>query len=193
MIISIPEQLNSEKYLEKLHSMAKGPINQRNLFLGILLSHFILRGIIFGIVNVLCCIYYPISFFTIIGLIIIYFLILILFFSLSLIIDTIESSNIIAGRIIAIITLIFVYSSPFLIVIFPSHLQDSIFLSPFNPIFNLLYFIWLESNIFYSILSHIGMVIIFIFLLIFLILIGHLMQSKIRRTLVTKSDEPKLG
>lgn len=160
-----PGQFRMEKYWKTLPALIIGPFNRFNLLFGIFFSQVILISIPFILFFIIGCIIYPISFFTIIFALIIFFLIALIFSGIGLILGVFAISNENIWNLLQFF-LLFVYwfsciTYPF--EIFPEFIQNIIALNPLYYIFDLLRLTWIQN---------IGFSIIMIYPLEFTILIG---------------------
>ncbi len=170
LINEFPAQFLREKYWKTIPAIIIAPLNQYNLLLGIFFSHMILISIPFIIFFVLCWIVYPISFLTIISIIVLLFFIALIFSSIGLIIGAFAISNENIWKILSFgISMVFWLSCltyPF--EIFPNIIQQIINLNPLYYIFDILRTTWIENNILLSISYHpFNFLILFLTVLIF--------------------------
>lgn len=170
LINEFPAQFLREKYWKTIPAIIIAPLNQYNLLFGIFFSHIILISIPFIIFFVLCWIVYPISFLTIISIIVLLFFIALIFSSIGLIIGAFAISNENIWRILGFgISMVFWLSCltyPF--EIFPNIIQQIINLNPLYYIFDILRTTWIENNILLSISYHpFNFLILFLTVLIF--------------------------
>jgi len=156
IISEFPNQIRIEKFWKTIPSLIIAPLNRINIFFGIFFSHLILIFIPFTIFFIICYLIYPISFFTIISIIVIFLLIALIFSGIGLILGIFAISNEnILGILVFIIDLVFWASCityPF--EIFPKILQEVISLNPFYYIFDFLRATWIEDNIISTIILH---------------------------------------
>ncbi len=149
VIQEFPTQLRIEKFWKTLPIIIIAPFNRFNLLLGILFSQLILISIPFIIFSILCYIYYPISFLTVIFIIIIFFLITLIFSGIGLLIGIFAISNENVWKALSfIVSLIFWVSCvtyPF--DIFPEFIQQIINLNPLYYIFDLLRLAWIYNDV----------------------------------------------
>lgn len=170
LISEFPAQFFREKYWKTIPAIIIAPFNHYNLLLGIFFSHMILISIPFIIFFVLCWIIYPISFLTIISIVVLLFFIALIFSSIGLIIGAFAISNENIWKILGFgISMVFWLSCltyPF--EIFPNVIQQIINLNPLYYIFDVLRTTWIENNILLSISSHpFNFLILFLTVLIF--------------------------
>lgn len=170
LINEFPVQFLREKYWKTIPAIIIAPLNQYNLLLGIFFSHMILISIPFTIFFVLCWIVYPISFLTIISIIVLLFFVALIFSSIGLIIGAFAISNENIWKILSFgITMVFWLSCltyPF--EIFPNIIQQIINLNPLYYLFEILRTTWIENNILLSISYHpFNFLILFLTVLIF--------------------------
>ena len=170
LINQFPIQFLREKYWKTIPAILIAPFNRYNLLFGIFFSHMILISIPFIIFFVLCWIVYPISFLTIISIIVLLLFTALIFSSIGLMIGAFAISNENIWRILSFgISMVFWLSCltyPF--EIFPNIIQQIINLNPLYYIFDILRTTWIENNILLSISSHpINFLILFLTVLIF--------------------------
>ncbi|MEE9378526.1 MAG: ABC transporter permease, partial [Candidatus Lokiarchaeia archaeon] len=155
IIVDFPYQLRIEKFWKTLPSIIIAPFNRFNLLLGVLLSFLIIISIPFMILFIICWFYYPISFFSIISIFIIYLLITFIFSGIGLFLGVYAISNENIFRIFNfLINLIFWASCityPF--ELFPSIFQALFNLNPLYYIFDILRISWIQNNIIFTISS----------------------------------------
>jgi len=149
VIQEFPIQLRIEKFWKTLPIIIIAPFNRFNLLLGIFFSQIILISVPFIIFSIICYIYYPISFLTIILIIIIFFLIALIFSGIGLLIGIFAISNENVWKALSfIVSLIFWVSCvtyPFNI--FPEFIQQIINLNPLYYIFDLLRLTWIYNDV----------------------------------------------
>lgn len=170
LINQFPIQFLREKYWKTIPAILIAPFNRYNLLFGIFFSHMILISIPFIIFFVLCWIVYPISFLTIISIIVLLLFTALIFSSIGLIIGAFAISNENIWRILSFgISMVFWLSCltyPF--EIFPNIIQQIINLNPLYYIFDILRTTWIENNILLSISYHpFNFLILFLTVLIF--------------------------
>lgn len=180
LINEFPAQFLREKYWKTIPAIIIAPLNQYNLLFGIFFSHIILISIPFIIFFVLCWIVYPISFLTIISIIVLLFFIALIFSSIGLIIGAFAISNENIWRILGFgISMVFWLSCltyPF--EIFPNIIQQIINLNPLYYIFDILRTTWIENNILLSISYHpFNFLILFLTVLIFPIISVYIFKT----------------
>ena len=150
-----PSQFRMEKYWKTLPALIIGPFNRFNLLFGIFLSQLILISLPFIFVFIIGCIIYPISIYTIIFIIIIFFLIALIFSGIGLILGIFAISNENIWNFLQF-SLLFIFwfsciTYPF--EIFPPFLQVFIVLNPLYYIFDLLRLTWIQNIGFGMVLS----------------------------------------
>lgn len=157
IIFEFPNQFISEKYWKTLPALIIAPFNRYNLLLGIFFSHLILISIPFTFFFILCYIVYPVSFTTIIFVILIYSLIALIFSGVGLIIGSFSISNENISRVLTFsITTSFLFSCiTYPYEIFPEFIQSLINLNPLYYIFDFIRLAWIEDNIINTATSHI--------------------------------------
>ncbi len=156
IIIKFPSELRQEKFWQTLPALIIAPFNRFNLLLGIFISHLIVISIPFAAFFIICYIFYPISIFTILIIIVIFFLIEFIFSGIGLILGIFAISKESVWRFLLFcINWIFWFSCityPF--EIFPGILQIFINLNPLYHIFDFLRQTWIENNFLFTITSH---------------------------------------
>ena len=88
-----PGQFRNEKYWKTLPALIIGPFNRFNLLFGIFFSHVIMISIPFTVFLILSYIIYPISVFTLIVVLLIFFIIALVFSGIGLIMGVFAISN----------------------------------------------------------------------------------------------------
>ncbi|MHA1695863.1 MAG: ABC transporter permease [Candidatus Helarchaeota archaeon] len=148
--------LNREKIWLTLHALIIAPFNRMNLLLGIFLSHLMLTALPFSLFLILCYIYYPISSFTLLAMLFLFFLLALFFSGIGLIIGTYAISNESIMNSINFIMGLFFYFSCILypFQLFPESFQAIINLNPLYYIFDVIRLTWIEDNFLFSIFSH---------------------------------------
>ena len=153
---AFPAKLKIEKFWQTLPALLIAPFKRINLLIGIFISYFIMNSISFIIFFVICYIFYPISFLTVISILFIYFLIAVLFSGIGLFFGVLAISK---ENFVSIFQLgmsfIFSFSCislPFQF--FPNYFQNIALLNPLYYIIDLCRLVWIENNIFYSIIAH---------------------------------------
>jgi len=156
LINEFPAQLLREKYWKTIPALIIAPLNRFNILIGIFFSHMILISPPIILFFILSYIAYPISFITLIFVVIILFCIALIFSSMGLSLGVFAISNENIWRIIAFgINIVFWFSCvtyPF--ELFPNIIQQFINLNPLYYIFDILRVVWIEDNIILSIISH---------------------------------------
>jgi len=173
IIINIPVQFNTKEHHELISTLMNSSFNRFNLFYGIILSHLIIISIPFTIFLVLCYIYYPLSLITLISILGLFLAIYIIFIGFGLITGVLEIHNKKRGIIITVCINVFIFASLIsggCFELFPDFIQIFIILNPLYYVFDLLYLIWLENDIFFSIIYLFFFFFNLIFLYLFFIL-----------------------
>lgn len=155
IIIDFPYQLRIEKFWKTLPALIIAPFNRLNLLLGVLLSFSIIISVPFLILFIVCYFYYPISFFTIIAIFIIYFLITLICSGIGLILGIYAISNENIFRFFKLLINLIFWAScityPF--ELFPSIFQVIFNLNPLYYIFDILRISWIQNDIIFTISS----------------------------------------
>jgi ABC-type polysaccharide/polyol phosphate export permease len=156
MVTEYQSSFQQEKYWETLSALIIAPFNRFSLLIGLFISHLILILIPFTIFSILCFLYYPISFITLIFVLGIYTLVALVFHGIGIIFGIFSISlEKYAGIISFLYNIIFwlsCVSYPF--EIFPPFIQYFINLNPLYYIFDIIRLAWIENNIVITIVSH---------------------------------------
>ncbi|MFX1311122.1 MAG: ABC transporter permease [Promethearchaeota archaeon] len=151
-----PNQIRNEKFWKTLPGLIIAPFNRYNLLFGIFFSHLILISAPFITFIVLCYIYSPISFMTLLFVIVIYFLITLIFSGVGLIFGIFAISNENIWRLLLfLINIVFWLSCityPFQL--FPDFIQAIVNLNPFYYIFDFLRMSWIQDNVILTISTY---------------------------------------
>jgi len=151
-----PSHFQREKYWETLPALIIAPFNRFNLLFGIFFAHSITIFIPFTIFFILCYIYYPVSIFTALFVIFLFFCVSLSFSGIGLIIGIFAISKEKYLGVIDFSIVIFFWfaciSFPF--EIFPPTLQSLISLNPLYYIFDIIRLAWIEDDAIYTIISH---------------------------------------
>ena len=149
-------QFSREKYWKTIQALIIAPFNRFNLLFGIFIPHLIIISIPFTIFFIITYIYYPISFITLIFVIILFFLIALIFSGIGLILGIFIVSNeniyYLLRFSLNIVFWISCISYPFQL--FPDLVQQLINLNPLYYVFEILRLTWIEDDIVFSITSH---------------------------------------
>ncbi len=153
---AFPGHLKTEKIWKTLQALIIAPFNRINLLLGLFITHFVLSSFGFLLFFTMCYIFYPISFITVLGEFLIYFLFALSFSGIGLILGifSISKENFV-GVFELGIRLVFIFSAlslPF--EFFPEHIQAIMNYNPVYYIINLARLVWIEDNIIYSFTTH---------------------------------------
>jgi ABC-type polysaccharide/polyol phosphate export permease len=153
---SFPQELRREKFWKTLPALIIAPFNRFDLLFGIFFSHIILISIPFTLFFILTIIFYPISFFTILFVLLIYLLIALIFSGVGLLIGVFAISNENIWRFLGFsLNLIFwasCISYPF--AVFPEPVQSIISLNPLYYMFTFLRMAWIQDNVFLTIADY---------------------------------------
>ena len=181
IIIDFPYQLRIEKFWKTLPALIIAPFNRLNLLLGVLLSFSIIISVPFLILFIVCYLYYPISFFTIISVFIIYFLITLICSGIGLILGIFAISNENIFRVFKLLINLVFWAScityPF--ALFPSIFQAIINLNPLYYIFDIVRISWIQNNIIFTISSYPFHFVILILMSVIIPIIGVYIFDKI--------------
>lgn len=181
IVSKISGSLSVEKYWATLQALMIAPFNRLNLFFGYIVSHLIQICVPFTVFLILCYIFFPISFVTMIIIIGMILSILLIFAGISLIIGIFTISN---ENIARILTFILSFILSFSCIsypyeIFPPFIQ---FLVNFNPLYyiiDIIRLVWIEDNIYLTLITHPIHFIIFISFGILLPIAGIMMFNYI--------------
>ena len=178
-----PTNFRNEKYWETLPALIIAPFNRFSLIIGILLSHLTIIAIPLTIFFIICYIYYPISFFTVLFVLLIYILIALIFNGLGIILGSfyISKEKLMAPLAFAYNIIFWLSCITYPYEIYPKPFQFLMNLNPFYYIFDILRLAWIEDNFIISITSHPYHLIILIICASFLPFIGIFIFNKIYR------------
>ncbi len=156
IVIKFPAGLRQEKFWQTLPALIIAPFNRFNLLLGIFVSHLIVISIPFTIFFIICYIIYPISIFTILSIIFIFFLIEFTFSGIGLILGifAISKESIWRFLLFCINWIFWLSCITYPFEIFPNLLQALINLNPLFHIFDFLRKTWIEDNFLLTITLH---------------------------------------
>ncbi|MFX0025184.1 MAG: ABC transporter permease [Candidatus Hermodarchaeota archaeon] len=156
IILEYPSQLNMEKFWKTIAGVVIAPFNRFNLLFGIFIAQLLISLFPLIVFTVICYIYYPISFLTLLFVILLYFLIALIFSSIGLIMGVFAISNENIWRTLVYIVNIIIWLSciTYPYEIFPNIIQDIINLNPLYYIFNFVRLSWIENNIIVTISLH---------------------------------------
>lgn len=147
-----PSDLRAEKMWETLPGLIIAPFKRINLLIGIFFSYLTVVIIPIVIFFVICYIYYPISFLTVLSIVFLFFLMSSFFSGIGLIygILAISKENYINffNLLMNIILMFSCITLPF--EFFPGYFQQFINLNPLYYVFNIVRMTWIENNIILS-------------------------------------------
>lgn len=151
-----PSQFYKEKIWQTLSALIIAPFNRFYLLFGIILSHFVFMIIPFTLFFIICYLYYPVSFITILVMIGLYLLLALIFSGIGLILGIFAVSKENALTIVSFFLGLFFFFSCFMypFELFPEPFQQIINLNPLYYLFNVVRLTWIEDNIIYSITAH---------------------------------------
>lgn len=156
LIVGFPEEIRQEKFWKTLQGLIIAPFNRFNLLLGTFFAHVILILIPISIFFVLSYIAVPISFLTLICVILFLILVALIFSGIGLIIGIFAISRENYWRLLLFLMNIFIWLScltyPF--EIFPGFIQNIINLNPLYYIFDIIRLLWIENNVFLTFSTH---------------------------------------
>ncbi len=156
IMYAFPGALSQEKVWQTLPALIIAPFKRVNLLIGIFVSHIITILGQFTFFFILGLVYYPISIFTIISILFVYFLIALIFSGIGLVlgIGAISKENYvpILKFLISILFLFSCATLPF--EFYPEYLAPVIRLNPMYYIIDFPRLVWIEDNFVLSILSH---------------------------------------
>jgi ABC-type polysaccharide/polyol phosphate export permease len=149
ILTEYPNQIRNEKFWKTLPGLIIAPLNRYNLLFGVFFSHLLLISAPFIAFTVMCYIYSPISFLTLLFVISMCFLITLIFSGIGLIFGVFAISNENVWRLLTfMINIVFWLSCityPF--ELFPGIIQNIINLNPLYYIFDFLRIIWIQDNV----------------------------------------------
>lgn len=155
-----------EKFWKTLPGIIIAPFKRINLLLGIFFTHLVLISFVFTFFLVICFIYYPIHFATLVLILCLFFMIALIFGGLGLVaaILYISKENLIPIYRLGT-SMLFIFSCvslPF--DFFPDYFQFFVSLNPLYYIIDITRLVWVENDIIFSLLNHpIHWTIIFVF------------------------------
>lgn len=152
----IPSEFYLEKFWKTLPNLIVAPFKRIYLLFGIFFSHLILISIPFTILMIICYIFYPISFLSLLFIIGIYFLIALIFSGIGLIIGTfaISNENIMGVLEYAMMAVFWLSCITYPFEIFPPLIQFLINLNPLYYVFDFLRLSWINKNILLTIITN---------------------------------------
>jgi hypothetical protein len=155
IIQDFPDDFRLEKYWKTLPALMIAPFNKVHLLFGVILSHLIIISIPFTVLFIITWFISPISFATIILIIVIYLLIDLIFSGAGLFLGVFAISKENYWRIFAIGIQILFYAScviyPF--EVFPQEIQRIIWWNPFYHVFEILRISWIEDNVAFTLMT----------------------------------------
>lgn len=185
MVPRITNQLQLEKYWKTFPALIIAPFNRFYLLFGYILSELFIVSLPFILFLILTFIFYPISFLTLLSVIVMFLCITIIFAGLSLIIGVFALSNeSIMAMLNFLISLIFWASCvtyPF--ELFPSQIQIIINLNPIYYLIDLIRLAWIENNLLLTFFSHPYHIFIFTSSLLIFPILGVITFNKIYKKL----------
>lgn len=151
-----PSRFHIEKVWKTLHATIIAPFNRRNLLFGMFFSYMILNAFIFTSFFIISFFIKPISIISVLFLFIFYFFIALVFSGVGLFLGALAISKPSLTPIVNLgISILYIFSClsyPF--DFFPPHFQSLVLLDPFFYLFDFIRIIWLDDNIFLSIVTH---------------------------------------
>jgi ABC-type polysaccharide/polyol phosphate export permease len=158
MINYIPLHLQQEQYWKTLPALIIAPFNRYYLLFGYFISEVSLLSLPFLAFLTILFIFYPISFLTLIIVILLFIGIAIVFAAIGLVLGVITVANENISSILTFLIGFIFWAScityPFQL--FPSIIQDLISLNPIYYLINFLRLTWLDNNIYYTVINHPG-------------------------------------
>lgn len=141
--------LRREKVYTTLKLVAISPCNNVTLIFSIFLTHIVFISVPFLVIFIICYIYFPIKFISLIFFLLIMFLLSFVFSAIGIILAIISIIHYKYMKVINyLVSLIFMFSCisyPF--EMFPEIIQNIVNLNPFYYMFNLLRSAWIDDNI----------------------------------------------
>ena len=158
MINYIPLHLQQEQYWKTLPALIIAPFNRYYLLFGYFISEVSLLSLPFLAFLTILFIFYPISFLTLIIVILLFIGIAIVFAAIGLVLGVITVANENISSILTFLIGFIFWAScityPFQL--FPSIIKDLISLNPIYYLINFLRLTWLDNNIYYTVINHPG-------------------------------------
>ena len=151
-----PSQFATEKVWKTLYAIIIAPFNRINLLFGIFFTYLIINAVPFTIFFILSLIILPISILSIISLFIFYFFIALIFSGVGLFLGALAISKPSLTPLVNLgISIIFLFSClGFPFEFFPETFQAFVVLDPFYYLFDFIRVIWINDDIFLSIVTH---------------------------------------
>lgn len=153
---SLPGQLMTEKFWKTLPALIIAPFKRISLLIGAFISQALVYFVPMATFLVICWFYYPISFFTILGVLVIFLLILSFFSGIGLFLSILAiSKENFTGFVSLVMKVAIIFSCltlPF--TFFPEYIQVIINLNPLYYIFDIARLVWIENNPLYSLNAH---------------------------------------
>ena len=151
-----PSRFRVEKVWKTLHAIIIAPFNRRNLLFGMFISYMIMNAFNFTLFFIISLFIKPISIISVLFLFIFYFFIALVFSGVGLFLGALAISKPSLTPIVNLgISILYIFSClsyPF--DFFPPHFQAIVLLDPFFYLFDFIRTIWLDDNIFLSIVTH---------------------------------------
>ncbi|MFX0134097.1 MAG: ABC transporter permease [Candidatus Hodarchaeota archaeon] len=149
----IPRRFLTDKYWKTIALYLLAPFKTYCILLGLVFSRLIIISIPFMLFFLFCYIYHPISFYTILFVFLLYFLLLLLFSGMGIVLGVFAISNENIWGVLNFFLHFFFWFSclTFPYQIFPPIFQIIINLNPFYHIFNILRVAWIVNNPLYVI------------------------------------------
>jgi ABC-type polysaccharide/polyol phosphate export permease len=187
MINYIPAHLQQEQYWKTLPALIIAPFNRYYLLFGYFISEVSLLSLPFFVFLITLFILYPISFTTLIIVILLFIGVAIVFAAIGLVLGVITVANENISSVLTFIIGFIFWAScityPFQL--FPNVIKDLISLNPIYYLINFIRLSWLEDNIFYTIINHSGHFIIVISSIIIAPILAVIMFNLIYKKLGT--------
>ena len=174
-------QFRMEKFWKTLSALIIAPFNRFNLLFGIFFSYLLIISVPFVVFFTVCYFYFPVSFSTVLCIIVIYFLIALFLSGIGLILGIFTITNENISTTLGFFMFFVLWSSciSYPYQIFPPFIQSIINLNPFYYLFDVLRLVWIEDNIILSLKLHTFHFFILIFGSIILPFIGVYSFNKI--------------
>ncbi len=164
MINLIPQNLMTEKYWKTLPALITAPFNRFYLLFGYIFSEIIGILIPFTVFLIILLIYYPISFLTLIVIILIFLGISIIFSGIGLLLGVFAISNENLWSVLDFIARTILWFScvmyPFYL--YPNVIQNIIEINPIYYIIDIIRWTWIEDDILLTVYLHPVHILIFI-------------------------------
>lgn len=177
----IPRRFLTDKYWRTIALYLLAPLKTYCILLGLVISRLFLIAIPFLLFFFICYCYHPISFFTVLFVLLLYSLLLLLFSGIGIVLGVFAISNeSIWGLLNLFLHFFFWFSClTFPFQIFPPIFQFIINLNPFYHIFNILRIAWVTNDVLFVLNSYFVEFLIFLIPSIILPIFGIFVFNKV--------------